>query len=312
MPKRRRQSEDPRKLSSLFEPRHVVCGLTNTDRNTCIQALVALLDAAGGLKEPVESVCRAILEREELVSTHVKPGLAIPHARTDAVDAVRVAVGASPDGVDFGSEDMGRAHVVVLIITPKLATGDYLQALAAVAHCFSQAAAVEHVAAMTKPRDVWDFFDSGGAIPEYVRARDMMSKDFLSLRPNDRLKKAIDLFCRHPNIDLPVIDDDGDLVGRVTQADLLRIALPEYILWLDDLSPIIHFEPFAEVLKDEETTYVAEMMNEEFPTVPEDAPAIQIARELIHNHARQIMVVRGKKLAGVITLSEFLTLVLRG
>ena len=305
-------SNHAQKLSALFDERHVVCGLEAMGHVACVRKLVGLLDATGHLKATADEVCKAILRREELVSTQIMPGLAIPHARTDAVEGVRVAVAASPEGVDFGSKEMGPAHVVVLIITPRLATGEYLQALAAVAHCFQQPGSIGRVGAMSKRREVWDFFDTGGDIPEYVTARDMMTTEFLHMRPADRLKRAIDLFCGHPNIDLPVIDEDGDLVGRVTQADVLRIALPEYILWLDDLSPILHFEPFAEVLKDEEATYVAEVMNEDFPTVSEDAPAIQVARELMRSHARQVMVVRGKKLVGVIRLNDFLTRVLRG
>ena len=312
MGSRNSNSNHAQKLSALFDERHVICGLEGVGRDAAIGKLVGLIDATGHLRAPAEEVRDAILEREELVSTQIMAGLAIPHARTDAVETVRVAVATSPKGIDFGSANMGPAHIVVLILTPKLATGDYLQALAAVAHSFQRTGAMSRVTAMSKQREVWDFFDTGGAIPEYVTAKDMMTSEFLHVRPADRLKRAIDLFCGHPNIDLPVIDDDGDLVGRVTQADLLRIALPEYILWLDDLSPILHFEPFAEVLRDEEATYVAEVMNEEFPTVSEDAPAIQVARELMRSHARQVMVVRGKKLVGVIRLNDFLTRVLRG
>ncbi|HRU05054.1 MAG TPA: PTS sugar transporter subunit IIA [Candidatus Brocadiia bacterium] len=300
------------KLSALFDERHIICGIDTEDHDECIRRLVNVIHSTGHLSGDPAETTQAVLNREELVCTEIAPGLAIPHARVDAVTQVRVAVATSPKGVIFDANGMGPARVVVLILTPKLAAGDYLQALAAVARCFSQPEAAQRVAAMTTAAEVWRFFDSGGALPKYVSARDMMRTNVPTLRYADPIRRAIDIFCQEPGIVLPVLDADGDLVGMLSEKDLLRIALPEYIAWLDDLSPIIHFEPFAQILKDEEATRVAEVLDTSVPTVPENAPAILVARELLARHARQIMVVREKKLLGVITLSDFLARVLRG
>ena len=304
--------QDATKLSSLFDKRHVLCGVSGVQRHRCIRQLVQAMAGTGHLSGPPEAVAKAVLEREDLAFTQISPGLAIPHARVDAVRSVRIAVATAPDGIDFGSSGMGPAHIIILILAPKLATGDYLQALAGVARCFAKAGSIERVTAMHRPKDVWRFFDSGGALPEYVTARDVMRDDYPFLRHTDRLKDAIDLLCRQTNAALPVVDEDGDLVGLVTEEVLLKIALPEYILWLDDLSPILHFEPFAQVLKDEGATRVAEIMQDALRAVTEDEPAVRVACEMVRKQVHQIMVVRGKKLVGVITLSEFLARILRG
>ncbi len=49
---------------------------------------------------------------------------------------------------------------------------------------------------------------------------------------------------------LPDGDTDGDLIGVVSTYERLRVCLPDYILWMDDLTPILDFEPFAEIAKE--------------------------------------------------------------
>ena len=63
---------------------------------------------------------------------------------------------------------------------------------------------------------------------------------------DDTMERAIDLFVRHRVSEVPVIDKDGELIGVVSTHELLRVCLPDYVLWMDDLTPIINFEPLNE------------------------------------------------------------------
>jgi CBS domain-containing protein len=139
-----------------------------------------------------------------------------------------------------------------------------------------------------------------------------MDPKVVAVKDTDTLKQAIDLLSRHKLIDLAVVDKDGDLVGSVSSYELLRVCLPDYILWMDDLSPIINFEPFAGVLRNESNTWLAEVMSRDYVVVSEDQPAMQVAKEITKNHALQAYVTRGKKLVGVVTLQQFVTKVFRG
>ena len=138
-----------------------------------------------------------------------------------------------------------------------------------------------------------------------------MSTSIVKLKENDTLEKAIDLFITHSLIDVPVVDKDGDLVGVVTARELLKVCLPDYILWMDDLSPILHFEPFANVLRNESITWLTEIMSQNYAVVPENAPAIQVAQEMTKRNTQQAYVLREKNLVGVVTLPHFLNKVLR-
>jgi len=299
------------KLSSFFTEKHVLCRLEGVQRDESLKRLVGVLAADGKVKNAAE-VLEAVIQREQLLSTQLGVGLAVPHARFGETQELTIAVGTSVGGIDFGGEPKTLAHLVVLVLTPVSQPALYLQALAAVVNLFSRKDVVDRVARLSKPREVWEVFDRGETtLPQYVTAHDIMAADFEHLRTTDYLERAIDLLCYHHLFDIPVVDEDGDLVGLITEEQLLKLALPDYILWLEDLSPILQLEPFVEILKNEKTIRVAEVMSTEFASVPDDAPAIQVGRVLMRRDVRAVMVVREKKLAGVITVSDFLTRVLR-
>ena len=300
------------KVSSLFSPDEVLCGLKSVSRTDCLRLLAKRLVKSGAVPD-VESTLKALMAREALGSTVVAPGLAVPHARMAEVKGTVMAVGTSPRGVEFGPKGTERANLIVMIITHVDTPGAYLQVLAAVARTFSSEKLVQRVSQLSTPEQVWEFFDKGaGVLPAFITAADMMRTKFVTLRHTDTLATAIDCFCSHSLLEIPVLDDDSDLVGVVGEAEILKLSLPEYILWLDDLTPILQFEPFGEILKDEHITRVAEIMSKRFLTVEEDTPAIQVARELMREDVRKVLVVRGTKLVGIITLSHLLERVLRG
>jgi len=300
------------KVSSLFTPKEIVCGLKSVSREKCIRLLAKRLKEAKAIPDADEAA-KAVLEREALGSTVVTVGLAVPHARMAHQQRTVLAVATSADGIAFGPSPAARAELVVMILTGTRTPGAYLQVLAAVVRAFADETVIKKVARLTTPEMVWEFFDKGaGMLPAFVTAADMMTTGFPTLRHTDTLASAIDCFCMHHVAEIPVLDDDGDLAGVVGEEEVLRISLPEYILWLEDLTPILQFEPFGETLKDERVTRLAEIMSSGFVSVEEDTPAIHVARELMRREVRQVFVVRGKKLAGVITLSNLLRRVFRG
>ncbi|MFH0910594.1 MAG: PTS sugar transporter subunit IIA, partial [Planctomycetota bacterium] len=237
-------------FAALFSPTEVECRTTITDRQALVQKLLERLALERGIGN-VETALEVVLEREKEAPTLVAPGIAVPHARLAAVQNLTVAVATSEKGIPFGSKGE-LAKLILLILAPKDAPGAYLQALSSLARICADPATPDLVASFKTPQEVWRFFERGGMVlPDYICAGDIMTRTFVSLKENDTLEEAIDLFVRHGLVDLPVVDKDGDLVGVVTAYELLRVCLPDYILWMEDLSPILNFEPFAEILRNE-------------------------------------------------------------
>jgi PTS system nitrogen regulatory IIA component len=109
-----------------------------------LPALVAT-SASGVLEEIAEGVSRAVtetsaaairlgfLEREELGTTAVGNGFAIPHCRVEGASRVHMAVAMHPVGVDFGAPDGTPVRLFFAIVAPLSRATGHLEALAAVA-----------------------------------------------------------------------------------------------------------------------------------------------------------------------------------
>jgi len=298
-------------FSSLLEPSQIICQTELSDRDGIFMKLLRLLAYEKGIGN-VDEAYRALLERESQAPTIVGPGIAIPHARLEAIENVVVGMATSQKGIVYAKSNDNPIKLIILILAPKAAPGAYLQTLSSLVKICQEPTTADVVADLSSAKKVWKFFDRGGLVlPDHVRVRDIMDTVDVKLLENDTLEKAIDLFVRYHRRDLPVVDKDGDLVGVVTTYELLRVCLPDYILWMDDLRPIMNFEPFAGLLRKESKTWLTEIMTSEYPTIGENAPAIQVAKEITRLRADHAYVLRGQKLIGVISLGGFLSKVLR-
>ncbi|HAE21314.1 MAG TPA: hypothetical protein DCG47_03190 [Spirochaetaceae bacterium] len=106
--------------------------LIASSKAEAIGELVASLERAGRINDH-ERVLKDVLERERTVSTGMEKGIAIPHARTEGVNGMAVAVGLSPEGVDFQALDGQPARLIFLIASSPDDRGPHLQLLAAIA-----------------------------------------------------------------------------------------------------------------------------------------------------------------------------------
>jgi len=298
-------------FSALFTSYQVLCHTSLTERDALIREMVYALGPAMEHGE-LDDVVRQVIAREDEVPNVVAPGIAIPHARIRGLQRLVVAVATSRKGIRFSDKADGLAKLIVLVLTPHDSPAAWLQALSSLARILQIPGTSDKVAEFDSGEKVWHFFDRGGLLlPDYVCAGDIMQREFISVRSDDTCETAIDLFVRHRCADLPVIDNDGKLAGLVTADALLKVCLPDYILWMQDLSPIINFEPFVELLRNEGKTWLADIMSDDYVTVSEDSPAIEVAKGMCKRHVRQVLVVRGENLVGVIAIEDFITKVLR-
>ena len=299
-------------FSSLFGPAEIICQTELTDRDAILLKLLQVLAGKQGIGN-IQEVYKAVLERENEIPTIVGPGIAMPHTRLTTIDKIVVGVATSKKGIVYARGVEKAIKLIILIISPKASPAAHLQATSSVAKICQDPTTADVVAELPTPEKVWKFFDRGGIIlPNYVRACDIMKPARVKLQEHDTLEKAITLFVKHKMQDLPVVDKDDNLIGVVTTYELLRVCMPDYILWMEDLTPILNFESFAEILRKESKTWLAEIMTSEYAILDADAPAIQVAKELTRQRVSRAYVMRGKKLVGVVSLGTFLDRVLRG
>jgi PTS system nitrogen regulatory IIA component len=95
-----------------------------------IRALSRLLGE--GAKLPADAVERVLVEREQLQSTGIGEGVAIPHGAMAQLEHQCAALLIVPNGVDFQAIDGDKVTLIFAVIGPKRATGEHLKTLARV------------------------------------------------------------------------------------------------------------------------------------------------------------------------------------
>ena len=100
------------------------------DKPSAIHVLAELL-AAGAGADPT-TVERVLTEREQLQSTGIGEGVAIPHGALQQLETQFAALLIVPEGLDFAAIDNLDVTILFAVFTPKRATGEHLKTLARV------------------------------------------------------------------------------------------------------------------------------------------------------------------------------------
>lgn len=160
--------------------------------------------------------------------------------------------------------------------------------------------------------EIWNFFDQASlSLPDSILVNDFMENVDIFLKESNNLKDAIDMFIKTGVLNIPVLDIEGNLIGEVTARELMEVCLPRYILWMDDIEPIVHFEPFRNLLEQEDNTWLAEILNYNVAIVQKGEPLMKAAIQMTKKEVTHAYVLDDKKLIGIITLRYFLNQILR-
>ena len=116
------------RITELLKPESIGLNVSVSTKEEAIDRLVALMDAGGRLKDKV-GYKEGILAREALGSTGIGGGIAIPHAKVEAVKEPGLAAMVVPDGVDYEAFDGSLANILFMIAAPAEGADVHLEAL---------------------------------------------------------------------------------------------------------------------------------------------------------------------------------------
>ncbi|MBI4399023.1 MAG: PTS sugar transporter subunit IIA [Candidatus Omnitrophica bacterium] len=119
------------KITDFLDPRAITLKLESTDKEGVLHEMVNLLAQVKDLGDR-KSVVKSLLDRENLGSTGIGQGIAIPHGKTDRVKELCACLGISQKGVNFDSLDGEPVYIFFLLVAPKDSAGPHLKALARV------------------------------------------------------------------------------------------------------------------------------------------------------------------------------------
>jgi PTS system fructose-specific IIA component/PTS system nitrogen regulatory IIA component len=118
------------KLSDFVVREAILPDLKVESKEAAIRAMVGSLKNTGHIPpEDEDGIVAAIMKREELGSTGIGNGVAVPHTKHPSVDKLVATVAIAPDGVDFASLDGEAVYILFLLVSPPERPGDHLRGL---------------------------------------------------------------------------------------------------------------------------------------------------------------------------------------
>jgi mannitol/fructose-specific phosphotransferase system IIA component (Ntr-type) len=151
---------DAMRLSDFLSPDCVSLNLRATSKTDAIAEMVSLL----GVDERTQGNLLRLIERREQVSTTgIGRGFAIPHCRSLSINRLRLAFGRHSAGVDFGAPDQRLVTAVFLIVAPPTeVSNQYLPVLAKIAQLAKEPEVVEQIRALDSTTGFFALLDQKG------------------------------------------------------------------------------------------------------------------------------------------------------
>lgn len=115
-------------LMEILSGHSVIVGLKGQNKREILEEIVEAVDESKISDR--ERVLEAVLQREEIMSTGIGHGIAIPHGKSEYVTELGGVLGIRQEGVDFDSLDGKSTHIFFLLVSPMDVSGPHIKALA--------------------------------------------------------------------------------------------------------------------------------------------------------------------------------------
>ena len=150
------------KLTRYIHPECFITDLTEKSREDALRRIIRAA-AENGLVKDEKEVFARLMERENIQSTAVGNGVAIPHCFSDEIHDLVVIMARSRGGLEFGSFDGKPTQVVFLLMGSRQEYGMHLKALARIARLIMNAAFIEKIVSSTSVQDMVGALDEAEA-----------------------------------------------------------------------------------------------------------------------------------------------------
>ena len=139
-----------------------------------------------------------------------------------------------------------------------------------------------------------------------MKVKEIMIMSVLETKVDNTIKEVSRLLIKNHINSMPVVDDDGTLIGIVTQADIFRALLPSYDELYKD-GEYLNFEQIEKRSTEVKNTNIGEIMTKSVLYVDEDTPVVKAGSIMLLKKIKQIPVVNtNNKLVGIITFNDII------
>lgn len=290
------------RLSDVLRPEHVLAPLEVGSYREAVLALVGRLTETGALQHP-ERLDRLTAAEPVRDVVHVGDRVLLPHLRTDAVAALVVAIGVAPAPFAAGpGVTRATEQVVVLVLAPPSAANQYLQIVAALARVLRQDTAVDRLVAARSSAQVLTIPEIRDlSVQPRLSVRDLMTQRVFRISPDAPVSELLDLMSRFDLKAVPVVGEKREVLGIVTERDVLRFLLPSIVQLGSAERP-----DSAGAARRPGETPVREIMSRSVLCISEDQGVAELASIMVNKDVERLPVVSDGQLTGFLTRGDLL------
>ena len=151
-------------------------------------------------------------------------------------------------------------------------------------------------------------------LPESARKRvgDIMNTIVITVQPTTRVSQIAQLMSENDISGLPVVDDEGEVIGIITELDMIvrnaRFKMPTYFVILDSIIYLERPKHFNERLQHVLGTTAEEIMSKPPVTVAPNSTIEELAGIMVDRRMNPIPVVEDNKLVGIVSRSDIISM----
>ncbi|HEU5209144.1 MAG TPA: CBS domain-containing protein [Longimicrobiales bacterium] len=284
-------------LTEVLPREHIVVPLRATTLREALDQLAARLEQTGAVREPA-ALRRAMEAHRARDIVQIGSRALLPHYRTEAVDRLAVAFGVTEQPLVVDGGPTRGVRIVVLILAPATAATLYLQTIAALARLFHDDALTERIVHATSADEVLDLAEiSSLRIEPRLTVRDLMihSADHVSV--DQSVREAVDVMVRKRVRALPVVNEQREVVGIVSEWDVMRALLPQIPRAGDEED---------DAAQPQQPLRVRDVMTRSVLCISEDMGLVEAANMMLNKDVEQFPVVSEGKFSGLLTRSDII------
>jgi CBS domain-containing protein/mannitol/fructose-specific phosphotransferase system IIA component (Ntr-type) len=264
-----------------------------------LREMVEKLAAAGDVKDvaAVEHELNTATARDVVA---IGPQVVLPHFRTEGVDRLLVSLGVAAEPLDVTESGLENPpRIIALVIAPPEAATLYLQTVAALARFLEARDVIRQLFAARSPADVNNISAfSGLKIRPQLSVHDLMTHEATTVPPDLRARDAVDIMVRKKLRALPVVGDKGEVLGIITEWDIMRGLLPHI--------PSVSENATEDDEEETEERLVRHVMTRSVLCVSEEMGLEEAVNLMLNKKIEQCPVVKESVFTGMLTRSDII------
>jgi CBS domain-containing protein/mannitol/fructose-specific phosphotransferase system IIA component (Ntr-type) len=284
-------------LLDLLPQQHIIVPLEATTLRAAVERLLDCLVDSGAVPES-DGLRRRVRSEPLREVVGVSEDVILAHYRSEEIPAMALALGVAREPIPADDSAMdARPRVVALILAPQDPTPLYLQATSSLARALRKPGIVKTLASQPDAAAILALPDLQGLeIRPRLAVRDVMSHRVRVVPPDTPVRGVMELMLRRRVRAVPIVGTKGEVLGVVTESDLMRALLPQI--------------PRVAADEDVDTTAldrpVREVMTRSVLCVSEDLSVSEVASMMINKDVEQLPVVQAGNITGMVSRGDII------